>query len=84
MERALCGQDAEGPRPLPAHDLWSALDEWNDQDRAEWVVLLAGSAGLILEGKSTPLLLEPGSYVHIGIVWTEPSVPTFWLAIHYQ
>jgi cupin 2 domain-containing protein len=68
----------------------SALDEWYDQDRAEWILLLAGSAGLIFEGESEPLLLEPGSYVHIAaharhrVAWTDPSVPTIWLAIHYQ
>jgi len=68
----------------------STPDEWYDQDRAEWVLLLAGSAGLIFEGETEPLLLEPGSYVHIGaherhrVAWTDPSVPTIWLAIHYQ
>ena len=68
----------------------TALDEWYDQDWAECVVLLAGSAGLIFEGGSAPLLLEPGSYVHIGahvrhrVAWTDPSVPTIWLAIHYR
>ena len=68
----------------------TALDEWYDQDRCEWVLLLAGSAGLIFEGESEPLLLEPGRYVHIAahvrhrVAWTDPSVPTIWLAIHYQ
>jgi cupin 2 domain-containing protein len=68
----------------------SAPDEWYDQDRAEWVLLLAGSAGLIFEGETEPVLLEPGSYVHIGahvrhrVAWTDHSVPTVWLAIHYQ
>jgi cupin 2 domain-containing protein len=68
----------------------TAPDEWYDQDRAEWVVLLAGSAGLIFEGESEPLLLEPGSYVHIAahvrhrVAWTDLSVPTIWLAVHYQ
>jgi cupin 2 domain-containing protein len=68
----------------------SARDEWYDQDRAEWVLLLAGSAGLIFEGESEPLLLEPGSYVHIAaharhrVAWTDTSAPTIWLAIHYQ
>jgi cupin 2 domain-containing protein len=68
----------------------SALDEWYDQDRAEWVLLLAGSAGLIFEGETAPLVLEPGSYVQIDahvrhrVAWTDPSVPTVWLAIHYQ
>jgi cupin 2 domain-containing protein len=68
----------------------TAPDEWYDQGRAEWVLLLAGSAGLIFEGESEPIRLEPGSYVHIAahvrhrVAWTDPSVPTIWLAIHYQ
>jgi cupin 2 domain-containing protein len=68
----------------------TAPDAWYDQDRAEWVLLLAGSAGLIFEGETAPVRLEPGSYVHIDahvrhrVAWTDPSVPTVWLAIHYQ
>jgi cupin 2 domain-containing protein len=68
----------------------SAPDEWYDQDLPEWVLLLAGSAGLIFEGETEPLVLEPGCYVHIDahvrhrVAWTDPSVPTVWLAIHYQ
>jgi cupin 2 domain-containing protein len=54
------------------------------------VLLLAGAAGLIFEGDAEPLLLEPGSYVHIGahvrdrVARTDQSVPTIWLTIHYQ
>jgi cupin 2 domain-containing protein len=68
----------------------TAADEWYDQDRAEWVVLLAGSAGLLFEGDTEPHPLVPGSYVHIPahrrhrVAWTDRSVPTIWLAIHYQ
>ena len=68
----------------------TAPDEWYDQDRAEWVLLLSGSAGLIFEGETEPLVLEPGNYVHIDahvrhrVAWTDQSVPTVWLAIHYQ
>jgi len=68
----------------------TALDEWYDQDRAEWVLLLAGSASLIFEGEAEPLRLEPGSYVQIDahvrhrVAWTDPSVPTVWVAIHYR
>jgi cupin 2 domain-containing protein len=63
---------------------------WYDQDRPEWLLLLAGSAGLIFDGETEPLVLSPGSYVHIAaharhrVAWTDPSVPTIWLAIHYQ
>ena len=65
-------------------------DVWCDQDRGEWVLLLAGSAGLIFEGEAEPVLLQPGSHVHIAahvrhrVAWTDPSVPTIWLAIHYR
>jgi cupin 2 domain-containing protein len=43
----------------------SPTDEWYDQDRAEWVLFLAGSAALIFQGEAEPILLEPGSYLHI-------------------
>jgi cupin 2 domain-containing protein len=68
----------------------SPADEWYDQGRPEWVLLLAGSAGLIFEGETEPHRLEPGSYVHIPahtrhrVAWTDPSVPTIWLAVHHQ
>jgi cupin 2 domain-containing protein len=54
------------------------------------VVVLAGSAGVIFEDEAEPRLLEPGSYVHIAahvrhrVAWTDPSMPTVWLAIHYH
>ena len=35
-------------------------DEWCDQERAEWVVLLAGRAGLRLEDRDGILELAPG------------------------
>ena len=68
----------------------TAPGTWYDQDRGEWVLVLAGSAGLVFEGETEPILLEPGSYVHIAahtrhrVAWTDESAPTIWLAIHYQ
>jgi cupin 2 domain-containing protein len=68
----------------------SAPDGWYDQERSEWVLLLAGSAGLIFEGEAEPVVLKPGSYVQIDahvrhrVAWTDPSAPTVWLAIHYR
>ena len=38
---------------------------WYDQDHAEWVVLLSGSAGLWIEDEDAPRILRPGSYVEI-------------------
>jgi cupin 2 domain-containing protein len=63
---------------------------WYDQDRAEWVMLLAGSAGLLFEGEAEPRPLKPGDYIHIGahrrhrVAWTDPAQPTIWLAIHHR
>jgi len=62
---------------------------WYDQDRAEWVVLLRGSAGLELEGEAEPRTLRPGDWVHIPaharhrVAWTDPDEPTVWLALHH-
>src|SRR5262245_48055282 len=44
----------------------TAPDQWYDQDEAEWVLVLAGSAGLLFEGEAAPRRLEPGDYVHIA------------------
>lgn len=63
---------------------------WYDQDRPEWVMLLAGSAGLLFDGETEPRRLAPGDYIHIGahrrhrVAWTDPAQPTIWLAIHHQ
>jgi cupin 2 domain-containing protein len=68
----------------------TAPDQWYDQDQAEWVLVLAGSAGVTFEGEAAPRRLEPGSYVHIAahvrhrVAWTDPATPTIWLAIHYR
>ncbi|HEY7298224.1 MAG TPA: cupin domain-containing protein [Xanthobacteraceae bacterium] len=65
-------------------------DTWYDQDQAEWVLLLAGSAELIFAEGAAPILLEPGSYIQIPahtrhrVAWTDRSKPTVWLAIHYR
>jgi len=64
--------------------------EWYDQDSHEWVVLLAGGAGLRFEGESDPKELHPGDFLLIPahcrhrVEWTDPAQPTVWLALHYQ
>ncbi len=61
---------------------------WYDQDQAEFVLVVAGRAGLMIEGESAPRELEPGSYVHLPahcrhrIEWTDSERPTVWLAVH--
>ena len=61
---------------------------WYDQDWTEWVVVLAGSAGLRIEGEDAPRILAPGDYLEIPphvrhrVEWTDPDRPTVWLAVH--
>jgi cupin 2 domain-containing protein len=61
---------------------------WYDQDRAEWVALLTGSAGLLIEGEAAPRVLAPGDWVGIPprvrhrVEWTDADEPTVWLALH--
>ena len=61
---------------------------WYDQEQAEWVVLLSGSAGLLFEGEAAPRTLRPGDYVEIPaharhrVEWTDANGPTVWLAVH--
>jgi cupin 2 domain-containing protein len=63
------------------------LDAPYDQDHDEWVLLLAGAAGLWIEGKGE-LVLRPGDTVLIPahqrhrVTWTAADPPTVWLAIH--
>ena len=40
---------------------WSTpLGQWYDQEQDEWVILLAGSATLMIEGLSEAISLRPG------------------------
>jgi cupin 2 domain-containing protein len=63
---------------------------WYDQERAEWVVLLRGSAGFEVEGETVPRVLHPGDWLHIPaharhrVAWTDPDQPTVWLALHHD
>ena len=62
--------------------------EWYDQERDEWVLLLSGSAGLLMEGEGGPRILKPGDYLMIPahcrhrVAWTDPGERTVWLAVH--
>ena len=63
---------------------------WYDQARPEWVILLAGAAGLRFEGDAEIRTLKSGDYLHIPahqrhrVEWTDQSEPTIWLAVHYS
>jgi cupin 2 domain-containing protein len=62
---------------------------WYDEDWDEWVLVLSGSAGLLLEGEPAPRTLRAGDHLHLPahcrhrIEWTDPARPTVWLAVHF-
>ena len=63
---------------------------WYDQTEAEWVMVLAGRARLRFEDETEARVLDPGDWVEIPphrrhrVDWTDPAVPTVWLAIFYR
>jgi cupin 2 domain-containing protein len=64
--------------------------EWYDQTEDEWVVLLKGSAGLLIEGEAAPRGLVPGDWLLLPahcrhrVEWTAADQPTVWLALHAE
>jgi cupin 2 domain-containing protein len=62
---------------------------WYDQSDGEWVVLLAGAARLRFADETGTRLLGPGDCLDIAphrrhrVDWTDPAVPTVWLAVFY-
>jgi len=62
---------------------------WYDQPWAEWVLVLAGSAGLLFEDEAEPRVPRAGDYLPIPahrrhrVAWTDTE-PTVWLAVHYR
>ncbi|QCR35793.1 cupin domain-containing protein [Nissabacter sp. SGAir0207] len=62
---------------------------WYSQPQGEWVVVLQGAAGLLIEGEPVREL-RPGDFINIPaycrhrVEWTEANGPTVWLAVHYE
>ena len=60
---------------------------WYDQDEAEWVIVLNGSARLAIAGERDDRLLREGDAIFLPahcrhrVTWTDPHVPTVWLAL---
>jgi len=72
---------------IVSHGQASPQGFWCQQVEAEWVVVLQGRACLRFE-EGEVYDMFPGSYVLIQtgirhrVDWTDPAVPTIWLAIH--
>jgi cupin 2 domain-containing protein len=62
---------------------------WYDQEKAEFVLVVKGSAGLKLENEDDIVVLKPGDYFNIGahvkhrVEWTDSTCETIWLAVYY-
>ena len=63
---------------------------WYDQTMNEYVILLRGRAGLLIDGEQKARVMGPGDYVDIPahvkhrVEWTDPDHETVWLAVHYH
>ena len=63
------------------------VGEWYDQETDEYVVLLTGSAGLLIDGNEV-VVMKPGNAILLPahcrhrVEWTDPACDTIWLAIH--
>jgi cupin 2 domain-containing protein len=82
-----------------AHGVWierivsgghaTPVDSWYDQEWDEWVLLLSGSAGIVLETEEHERVLKPGDYLLIPsgcrhrVAWTDTCQRTVWLAVHF-
>ena len=64
--------------------------EWYDQSSDEWVLLLCGSAGLMIEGEDSLRQLKTGDFLLLPagcrhrVEWTDSDVKSVWLAIHFE
>ena len=65
------------------------LGQWYDQQQDEWVILLKGNAGILIEGDKQARKLLPGDYLLLPahkkhrIEWTANDTETIWLALHF-
>jgi cupin 2 domain-containing protein len=63
--------------------------KWLKSKRAEWVILLKGSATLLFKDGSRLVKMKPGDYINIPahcahrVECTHPKQKTIWLALHY-
>jgi cupin 2 domain-containing protein len=67
----------------------SPQDQWYDQDSDEFVLLVAGTAGLLIEGEAKERVLQAGDWLLLPahrrhrVTWTQDRPPTIWLALHF-
>ena len=63
---------------------------WYEQDKPEWVIVIAGSAAVLFEGEPAPRELKRGDHLNIPaharhrVEWTDKDGPTIWIAVHHS
>ncbi len=63
--------------------------QWYDQLQDEWVLLVSGGAGILIEGEQEERRLAPGDWLLLParcrhrVEWTSPGENTVWLAVHF-
>ena len=73
---------------IVSHGQATPAGEWYDQPWDEWVLLVTGGAGLLVEGEAAPRQLQPGDYLLLPahcrhrVEWTAADRETVWLAVH--
>ncbi len=73
---------------IVSHGQSTPIDEWYDQGWDEWVIVVAGSAGLLIEGETEVKTLLAGDSLFLPagcrhrVEWTQEGAPTIWLAVH--
>jgi len=74
---------------ITSHGQSGPEGSWYDQERAEWVLVLKGSAGLRFDGDEGVVVLREGDWIHIParrkhrVEWTSRTEATLWLAVHH-
>ena len=85
----LCGKEFRMER-IVSDGHSSPPDFWYHQDEHEWVLVLQGEAGLLMEGEEKPRPLKPGDAINIPahckhrVAWTSKGEKTIWLAVFYR
>jgi cupin 2 domain-containing protein len=89
FETLLVGESVRIER-IVSHGHASPKGFWYDQEQAEWIVVLSGSATLRFEDSDQVTALSAGDFVDIPahrkhrVEWTDPDRPTVWLAVFHD
>jgi cupin 2 domain-containing protein len=75
---------------IVSHGHITAEEQWYDQEKNEFVVVVKGGAKLLFEGNSNPVQLKANDGKNIPahkrhrVIWTDPKVSTVWLTFFYD